>query len=190
MPAPTRPTTIYDGRVFRVERERVVLPSGHSILMEVVRHRGSVVLIPQPTQKSVILIRQYRHVIRRWIWELPAGTLEPGEAPATAARRECEEEVGLRPRSMTRLGVYFPTPGFCDERMIFYACRDLVRPRRPATPDADERIEPRTFTMAEAWTLVARGEIVDMKTTLGLAMVDGRVPTRVPARRVPRVRRG
>jgi ADP-ribose pyrophosphatase len=142
--------------------------------MDIVRHRGSVVLVPQPDARHVILIRQYRHVIKRSIWELPAGSLDPGESPAPAARRECQEEIGLRPGTLEKLGVYYPTPGFCDEKMVFYACRDLRRPRRPAEMDPDEQIEPRTFTLAQAWALVRSGAIVDMKT--GLAMVSGKVP--------------
>jgi ADP-ribose pyrophosphatase len=183
-------TTIYDGRVFRVEKELAALPGGRRVTMEIVRHRGSVVLIPEPAKGRVILIRQYRHVLGRWIWELPAGTLEAGEPPARAARRECEEEIGLRPRQIERLGVYYPTPGFCDERMVFYACRDLYAPKRPAAPDADEQIEPRTFTMREAWGLVQTGEVVDMKTTLGLAMIAGRVPLYQPGTKRGGVRRG
>ena len=170
------PETVFEGRIFRVERERVALPGGRSVTMEVVRHRGSVVLIPQPDDKHVILIRQYRYVIKRWIWELPAGSLEPNEAPSRAARRECEEEIGLRPRRLERLGLYFPTPGFCDEKMVFYACRDLVTPRRRGPLDPDEHIEPKTFTLRAAWALVRGGEVVDMKTVLGLAMISGKVP--------------
>lgn len=167
---------IYRGRVFRVELENARLPMGLTKTMEIVRHRGSVVLIPQPAAGRVILIRQYRYVLDRWIWELPAGTLEHGEAPAKAARRECEEEIGLRPGRITRVGEYYATPGFCDERMVFYLCQELTRPRRAARPDADEQIEPRTFSMRQAWDLVRNGEIVDMKTILGLAMLAGRVP--------------
>jgi ADP-ribose pyrophosphatase len=170
--------TVYRGRIFSVERERVTLPHGPIVTMDVVRHRGSVVLLPQPETGQVILIRQYRHVIRRWIWELPAGTLEPGERPARAARRECEEETGWRPRRVVRLGAYYATPGFCDERMIFYACLDLARPARRAMGDADEQILPQVFTLRQAWSLVRNGEVVDMKTVLGLAMIAGRVPVR------------
>lgn len=184
-----RPTLVYQGRVFRVERENARLPGDRWVTMDIIRHRGSVVLIPVPKRGAVVLIRQYRHVLGRWIWELPAGTLEPGEAPLRAARRECEEEIGLRPRRLERLGEYYPTPGFCDERMIFYACHDLVKPARLAQPDEDERIEPRVYSMREAWTLVENGEVVDMKTTLGLAMLAGRVPLAVSrggGRRPPR----
>jgi len=167
---------IFEGRIFRVERQPVTLADGRSAVMEIVRHRGSVVLIPQPDAGHVILIRQYRHVIRQTIWELPAGSLEVGEAPSRAARRECVEETGWRPRSVERIGVYFPTPGFCDERMIFYQCSDLVRPRGPIHQDPDEQIEPRVVTLRQAWALVRTGAVVDMKTVLGLALVSKRIP--------------
>ncbi len=71
------------------------MPNGREVTLDLVRHRGSVVMIPQPSRRQVILIRQYRYAIRQWIWELPAGSLEPGEAPRAAARRECREEIGL-----------------------------------------------------------------------------------------------
>jgi len=167
-------TPIYQGRIFRMEVDRVTLPSGHTIDMEVVRHPGSVVLLPVPSAGSIILIRQYRYSIDRWIWELPAGTLKPGEDPAAAAARECEEEIGLVPGQVTRLRGYFPTPGFCDEEMIYCRCEDLQPPAADSTvrKDEDEDIEPRTFTLAEARALVASGEIVDLKTLAGLALLD------------------
>ena len=173
---------IYKGRVFAVERDRVRLANDRTVDMEIVRHRGSVVLIPQPTADSVILIRQFRYAIDRWIWELPAGSLEEGEAPARAARRECEEEIGWTPRRLRRVGRFYPTPGFCDESMVFYVCTDLVRPKGPVALDVDEMIEPRTFTIAQAWRLVDRHEIIDMKTVLGLVLTGrqrGPRPTRV-----------
>ena len=85
-----RKSRVFNGKVFRVEQHLVHLANGRDVSMEVVRHRGSVVLVPEPMPGSVILIRQYRYVIGRWIWELPAGSLEVGEAPRHAARRECE----------------------------------------------------------------------------------------------------
>ena len=100
--------------------------------MEIVRHPGSVVLLPIPEPGKIILIRQYRYTIDRWIWELPAGSLKPGEDPDQAAARECEEEIGLAPGKVTRLRGYYPTPGFCDEEMIYYRCEDL----RPPAPDS------------------------------------------------------
>ncbi|HUQ88666.1 MAG TPA: NUDIX hydrolase [Vicinamibacterales bacterium] len=166
-------TTIHKGRIFTLEIDAVRLPTGHTVDMEIVRHPGSVVILPIPEPGKIILIRQYRYTIDQWIWELPAGSLKPKEDPDKAAARECEEEIGLAPHKITRLGGYYPTPGFCDEEMIYYRCEDL-RPPAPdstARKDDDEDIEPRTFTIAEARALVASGEIVDLKTLAGLSFL-------------------
>lgn len=166
-------TTVHTGRIIQVEIDVVKLPTGHTVDMEIVRHPGSVVLLPIPEPGSIILIRQYRYTIDKWIWELPAGSLKRNEDPDHAAARECEEEIGLVPGKLTRLRGYYPTPGFCDEEMIFYRCEDL-RPPAPdstARKDADEEIEPRTFTLAEARDLVTSGAIVDLKTLAGLTLV-------------------
>jgi ADP-ribose pyrophosphatase len=166
-------TTVYKGRILQLEIDVVKLPTGHTIDMEVVRHPGSVVLLPIPEPGTIILIRQYRYTIDRWIWELPAGSLKPNEDPDVAAARECEEEIGLVPGKLTRLRGYYPTPGFCDEQMIYYRCEELRAPAPDSTvrKDEDEDIEPRTFTLDEARALVASGEIVDLKTVAGLALV-------------------
>ncbi|HEY6358423.1 MAG TPA: NUDIX domain-containing protein [Vicinamibacterales bacterium] len=171
-------STVFRGRVFDVERDRVRLPNGRTATLDIVRHRGSVVLIPQPDRGHVILIRQYRHAIRRWIWELPAGSIEAAEAPARAARRECAEEIGLVPGRLERVAVYFPTPGICDERMIFYRCQGLREPAGPVARDPDEQIRPRTFTLDDARRLIRRGQVVDMKTVIGLWLLEGRGPGR------------
>jgi ADP-ribose pyrophosphatase len=164
-------TIRFKGRVFRIEQDRVRMPNGRTVVFDVVRHRGSVVLIPQPTRQSVVLIRQFRYAIGKTLWELPAGSLEAGESPARAARRECEEEIGLSPRRVSRLAALYPTPGFCDEIMLFYRCVDFATPRRPAHADPDEMIQPRVFSLREAGALVDRGKVVDMKTILGLGLI-------------------
>jgi ADP-ribose pyrophosphatase len=110
-------------------------------------------------------------VLGDWIWELPAGTLDAGEDPARGAARECEEEIGLRPGRLTRLGAWYPTPGFCDELMTFYLCEDLAPGSGDAHADADEQIEPREFTLAEARALVTSGQVRDMKTAFGLSLL-------------------
>ncbi|MEY4094664.1 MAG: ADP-ribose pyrophosphatase [Acidobacteriota bacterium] len=166
-------TTIYKGRIFQLEVDVVKLPTGHTVDMEIVRHPGSVVILPVPEPGKIILIRQYRYSIDRWIWELPAGSLKHGENPDEAAARECEEEIGLAPGTVTRLRGYYPTPGFCDEEMIYYRCEDLRLPAPDSTArkDDDEEIEPKTFTLDEARALVASGEIVDLKTLAGLTLL-------------------
>jgi ADP-ribose pyrophosphatase len=166
-------TTIHKGRIFDLEIDVVKLPTGHTVDMEIVRHPGSVVLLPIPAPGKIILIRQYRYTIDQWIWELPAGSLKPKEDPDQAAARECEEEIGLAPGKLTRLRGYYPTPGFCDEVMIYYRCEDLRAPAADSTAkkDDDEEIEPRTFTLDEARALVQSGEIVDLKTLAGLSLL-------------------
>jgi ADP-ribose pyrophosphatase len=163
---------IYAGKIFDVTADRVELPGGRDVTLEIVRHPGSVVLVPMPDADHVTLVRQYRHAIERWIWELPAGSLEPGEDPAAAARRECHEEIGLVPNVLEPLGTYFPTPGFCSEFMTFFRLLDLQTPSAPAAQDEDEQIEPRTFSLAEAMRMIASGEICDMKTVVGLTLIE------------------
>lgn len=170
-PRRIRRRVAFTGRVFRVESDLVRLVNGRQTTLDIVRHRGSVVLIPQPAPGQIILIRQFRYAIGRWIWELPAGTLDPGESPRAAARRECAEEIGWSPRRVERLGKFYPTPGFCDEVMLFYRCSDLVRPPKPAAVDPDEQIEPRVFSLAGVERLIARGQVVDMKTIVGLKLL-------------------
>ena len=164
---------VYEGRVFSVEVERVRLPDGREHEVATVRHPPSVVLIPMPDRDHVILIRQYRHSLRRDIWELPAGSLDPGETAEAAAARECEEEIGQVPGTIERLRGLYPTPGFCDEELIFFRVFDLHAPPPDSThrPDEDEDIHPRVFTLAEARTMAARGEIVDLKTAYGLTLL-------------------
>lgn len=164
---------VYRGRIFALSIDRVTLPSGHTVTMEVVRHPGSVVLLPMPSADRLTLIRQYRYALDRVIWELPAGSLKPGEDPRLGARRECEEEVGLVPGTLEELGELFPTPGFCDEWMKFYRCTDLAPPApdSDARRDDDEIIEPATFDVAEVRRMIRAGDIVDMKTVAGLALL-------------------
>lgn len=163
---------IHQGRIFRIELDRVTLPTGHTLDMEIVRHPGSVVLLPMPSSDQIILIRQYRYSIDRYIWELPAGSLKPGEDPDAAAARECEE-IGMVAGKLERLTGLYPTPGFCDELMTYYRCTELGPPPPDSTAqkDEDEDIEPRTFTLAEARALIANGAVVDLKTVAGLALL-------------------
>jgi ADP-ribose diphosphatase len=124
-----------------------------------------------PAPRQIILIRQYRYTVNRWLWELPAGSVDEGEEPEAAAVRECHEEIGQVPDTVVRLASLFPTPGFCDEEMLFFRLSGLTKPTEAAALDEDEDIEPRTFSLAEAREMVRRGEIVDMKTVAGLTLI-------------------
>lgn len=160
---------IHLGRAFRTLQDRVRLPNGRETTMDVVRHPASVILLPLPDPERVILVRQYRYAVDRWIWELPAGNVEPGEDPEAAARRECEEETGRTPGTVERIGAFYPSPGYCDEVMIFYRLTGLTVASDPV-PDADEVLEPRVFRLDEARRLVAEDPLADMKTALGLKL--------------------
>jgi ADP-ribose pyrophosphatase len=160
---------VFHGKVFDVDRDAIRLPHGREVVVDVIRHPPSAVIVPVPEPGHVILIRQYRYAVNRWLWELPAGSVDEGETPEQAARRECHEEIRLVPDTIVRLGSMFPTPGYCDEEMFFFRVSGLSVPDHEAALDEDEDIEVRTFTLKEAREMVRRGEITDMKTAIGLS---------------------
>jgi ADP-ribose pyrophosphatase len=162
---------VYDGTVFDVDRDRVRMPNGREVTVDVVRHPKSVVLVPVPSPGRVILVRQFRYAVNAFLWELPAGSVDEGESPEQAARRECHEEIGLVPETIVRLAAMYPTPGYCDEEMVFFRLSSLEEPTEAAAMDEDEDIEAKTFELREARDMVRRGEITDMKTVAGLALI-------------------
>lgn len=164
---------VYKGRVFSVEVGRKRFPNGQEHEVAIVRHAASVVMLPIQDDGQVVLIRQYRAAVDRELWEVPAGTLDPGESADAAVVRECEEEIGLVPHKVERLQSHFPTPGFCDEELIFFRVSDLRQPPADSThrPDDDEDIHPRSFPVSEARAMVARGEIIDLKTAYALTLL-------------------
>ena len=165
---------VFEGRIFTVQIETVTLPKGHELNAEVIRHPGSVVIIPIMDDGRVMLVRQYRVPLARWAWELPAGSLKPGEDAAAAAQRECHEEIGLIPGTLERLGAFYPTPGYCDEEMHFFrvsALREAGQGDDAAQPDEDEDIEAKPFTLDELKSMIRTGEIIDLKTVAALALL-------------------
>jgi ADP-ribose pyrophosphatase len=171
---------VHHGRVFDVTIDRVTLPHGRTVEMEVVRHPGSVVLLPMPAPDRILLIRQYRYVVDQWLWELPAGTLEPEEHSEDAAVRECQEEIGRIPGLVRRLAMFYPSPGFCAEAMTFFVATELRQPGTDdpaAAQDPDEVLQVREFSVAEALDMIGNGAIVDMKTAVGLTLIKDKVKT-------------
>ena len=167
--------TVFEGRIFKVQVETITLPRGGELKAEIVRHPGSVVIIPTTDAGEIILVRQYRHAIGRWAWELPAGSLKPAEDPREAAVRECHEEIGLVPGRIERLGAFFPTPGYCDEEMNFYRAAQLREPTEDdeaVEQDEDEDIETKAFSPAAIKAMIAAGDIIDLKTVAGLALLQ------------------
>lgn len=164
---------VFKGRVFSVEVSRRRFPNGQRHEVAIVRHAPAVVVIPIDGDGKVVLIKQYRAALDRELWEVPAGGVDTGEPEEAAARRECEEEIGRVPACVERLGAWYPTPGYCDEEMIFFRATDLQPPPKnsPHTPDPDEDITAQPFTLAEARAMVAHGEIVDLKTAYALTLI-------------------
>jgi ADP-ribose diphosphatase len=169
---------VYTGRVISVEVDRKRFPNGTEHEVTIVRHPAAVVVLPLEADGRVVLIKQFRPAIDRELWEVPAGSLDEGESPEHAAIRECEEETGRVPQQVERLGAWYPAPGYCDELLIFFRGTGLREPapgsRRP--PDEDEYITAQPFAVAEALAMVARGEIVDLKTAYGLTLLAAQPP--------------
>jgi ADP-ribose pyrophosphatase len=165
--------TVFSGRVFSVTVETLNLPNGRALHAEIVRHPPSVVIIPIDANGAVILVRQYRYPIGRSTWELPAGSVDPGEDLERAAIRECHEEIQLIPSKVEKIGSFFPTPGYCDEEMNVFRATGLRKPEahESAEPDEDEDIEVRAFSRDALQSMISSGEIIDLKTVAGLALL-------------------
>jgi len=161
-------TRAYEGKVLSLDVDEVEEPGGVRAVREVVRHRGSVAVLPVHPDGRVVLVRQYRYAVDQLVWELPAGRLDPGEDPPEGARRELEEEVGLHAGRLEPLSVFFTTPGFCDEVMHLFRATELTDV--PPRPEADERIEARSFELDEARAMIERGEVREGKTLVALLL--------------------
>ena len=164
---------VYSTRTFAIDVEDVPLHDGTPHKVTTIRHAPCVVLIPILDDGRIVLIRQYRHSVKRVLWELPAGSLDPGETAEAAALRECEEETKLAPTRVEQLGALFPAPGYCDEEMFFFRATGLHAPGPDSThtPDEDEDITVHPTSVAEAKAMVARGDIVDLKTAYALMLI-------------------
>jgi ADP-ribose pyrophosphatase len=159
-------TMVYEGRVFGVRRDEVIEPSGLHAVREVITHPGSVVVLPILPDKRIVLIRQYRHATRQYLWELVAGRIDGGEKPKEAAKRELIEETGYRAKKLSVFLDVFPTPGFLEERMYILLAEGLTAGK--ATPEDDERIETKAFTRKEVEKMIEGNVIRDAKTIAGV----------------------
>ena len=158
----TASRTVYRGHVFDVVEEQLQYPDGRSFERAIVKHNGAAVFIPQCEDGSVLMVRQYRAALHRFILEFPAGTLEEGEAPLQCAKREISEEVGHAAAEWIELGTLYPSPGICDEVQHCYLARKL-RPFK-SEGDEDELLEVERVGVGELESLIADGSIADAKT--------------------------
>ena len=158
--------TMYVGPVFGVRKDRVVEPGGVTVIRDVVTHSGSVVLLPLFDDGRVLLVRQYRHAVGSYLWELVAGRIEPRESPLAAAKRELLEETGYTARRFRKLLEIYPSPGYVSERMLVYSAEGLTAGQ--ARPEADERITARQFSLRELDVMMRRGSLRDAKSVAGI----------------------
>ena len=167
---PTRPgqraPRSYRGYFIEVISEEVELPNGHTIGLDVIRHPGAAAVVPFLSRTEVLLIRQYRYAAGGTIFEVPAGKLDPGEAPEVCAARELEEETGWRAGKLDLLGSIWTTPGFTDERIHLFAAHDLEESVQHL--QNDEVIELVPMPLDEALELVWSGRLSDAKSALAL----------------------
>jgi ADP-ribose pyrophosphatase len=157
---------VFEGRVFGVRRDSVLEPGGVKATREIVTHPGSVVVLPVFPDGRILMIRQYRHAVRQYLWELVAGSKDPGESFATGARRELLEETGYTARTMRKLLDLFPTPGFVSENMGIFLAEGLKVGK--AQPEADEKIVIRIFSLREIEKWIRAGKIRDAKSVAGI----------------------
>jgi ADP-ribose pyrophosphatase len=157
---------LYQGKVFRLQRDTVIEPGGVEAERDIIVHPGSVVVLPIFKDGRVLLIRQYRHSVGEFLWELVAGRKEPNETPVAAARRELIEETGYTAKRLRKLMRVVPTPGFVNEWMWIFAAQGLTE--GAARPEEDEKITPRIFTLEQAEKMIERGTLRDAKSICGI----------------------
>ena len=158
---------IYQGRIIGVRIDEVVADDGRARPYEIVEHPGAVCMVAQPSPDEIVMVRQYRPAIDRYLWEVPAGKLDPGEHPVDCAVRELREETGYRCARMRELWTFYTSPGFCDERLHLCLAEELTP--GPAEPEPYEEIHVEVMRVDEAWEMVTRDEIPDAKTQIALA---------------------
>lgn len=162
----TKSKEVYQCRLFRVTEDEARDPkTGFTIKRAIVRHRGSAVMMAVDDRKRILLVRQFRLPAEKYMWELPAGSIDPGEKPLQTARRELVEETGYKAAKWTRLASFYVSPGYVAERMTIFLATGLTSGQ--ATPMDDERIETRWFTAREIGEMIRAGKIEDAKTIVG-----------------------
>jgi ADP-ribose pyrophosphatase len=158
---------VFQGKLFRVLHDKLIEPGGRHSERDVIRHNGSVVILAVDSAKSkrdpwIVMERQYRHAANQFLWELPAGKLEPGEDALAGAQRELAEETGYSAKKWKPLVEYYASPGFLGESMRVFVAEGLVA--GDAHPEEDEQIDFRLVKLSEVVKMIDKGAILDGKT--------------------------
>jgi len=167
---------IHTGKIISLDSDTVRFPDGSVGEMDMIRHPGASAIVPflsdaTGTDPKLLLIRQYRYAAGQYLYEIPAGRLDPGEEPRDCARRELREETGCSARQIDFLFTMYTTPGFTDERIHLFMATGLERGE--TAHEADEFLTTETVTLSQALRLIQQGEIKDAKTALGILFAAG-----------------
>src|SRR5688572_12205293 len=167
---------LYTGRIINLDMDEVRFPNGSTGELEMVRHPGAAAVVPflsdpYGDDPHILMLRQYRYAAEDYLYEIPAGRLDPGENPIDCARRELKEETGCTAERVEPLLTFYTTPGFTDEKIHLFMASGLAQGQ--TGKESDEFIEVQTFPLAQALGMVGSGEIRDGKTALGLLYVAG-----------------
>jgi ADP-ribose pyrophosphatase len=161
----------YAGRVFNLVLDEVELPSGRRTVKEIAEHAGGAVIVPMMEDRTLLLVRQYRHAVRQHVVELPAGKLGEGEDPAVCAARELEEETGYVAARLEKLTAIFTTPGFCSEQLHIYLATGLQKAAGgQKLEDGEFSLTVERIPLGDAVAMIRRREIVDGKTIAGILL--------------------
>ena len=169
-------TTIRNGRVFDITVENVTFDNGFNIDLEIIRHPGASAIVPLTNNNHVVMLKQYRHAIGAFIWEIPAGTFEGREDALVCARRELTEETGFRAGTWERLGAVTPVPGYSDECIQIFLARELTPAEQHL--DQDEFLEVHKLPLSRVVEMISKGEIQDAKTVTGIFLTLQKLKTR------------
>ena len=157
---------VFQGKIIKLTVDTVKLPNDKVAELEIVHHPGGAAVVALDQEQRVCLLRQYRHAFGKWLWEIPAGKLDPGEAPLSTAQRELQEETGVHAKRWTALGTMISSPGVFTERVHLYLAQD-ISVTSPATEE-HELLEVHWLPFAEALARAAAGDIDDAKSVIGL----------------------
>ena len=163
-------TNIYKGKIFDVAVERVRLPNGATKNREVVRHPGAAAMVPLLDDGTVVLVKQYRHAVGEFVWEIPAGTLEPDEDSVTCARRELTEEIGYKAEHLDKITEILPAPGYTDERIHIFVATGLSLAEQSLEDDEVLEVEP--VPIQRAVEMIRQGKIQDAKSIVGILLTS------------------
>ncbi len=161
--------TRHQGRTFNLVSETISLDNGVTTELDIIRHPGASAIVPMVKKDEILLLKQYRHAVSGYLWEIPAGTYDGSEEPLICAQRELTEETGFIADTWHKLGEIVPVPGYSDERIHIFWASDMT-PAAKQQLDADEIIEVHTVKFEDALSMIKKGTICDSKTIAGICL--------------------